>query len=126
MILRTGIDLVEIDRLENLSELIRTRFEQRIYTPQEIEDSGGNMASLAGRFAVKEAVSKALGSGIGEVSWQEIEVVRAGSGEPNLVLHGNARRLAEQAGLTSWSISISHTKTHAVAMAVALGEGPGL
>jgi len=122
LILRTGVDLVEISRLENISELVRTRFLQRIFTTQELTETGDNLASLAGRFAAKEAVAKALGCGIGEVSWQEIEVHRSLGGEPHLELHGNARRRSDDQGLSLWSISISHTQTHAVAVAVAIGQ----
>jgi holo-[acyl-carrier protein] synthase len=124
MLLRTGIDLIEIARLENLDEKIKPRFLKRVFTQAELEEVGANSASLAGRFAVKEAVAKALGTGIGEISWQEIEVHRGPLGEPLLELHGNALRMAEQLCLGDWSISISHTHTHAVALAVALGKEP--
>jgi holo-[acyl-carrier protein] synthase len=122
LILRTGVDLVEISRLENISQLVRTRFLQRIFTAQELVDAGENLASLAGRFAAKEAVAKALGCGIGEVSWQEIEILRSLGGEPLLELHGNARRLSDDHGFSNWSISISHTQRYAVAVAVAIGQ----
>ena len=122
MPLRTGVDLVEIARLDNMSAQIRPRFYQRIFTPREINEVGASTASLAGRFAAKEAVAKALGCGIGKVSWQEIEIRRGPDGEPLLELHGNARRLAEELCLTTWSISISHTQSHAVAFAVATGD----
>ena len=118
-ILRTGIDLVEIHRLSGLRPEIRQRFLDRVFTPREQADAGNSDASLAGRFAVKEAVSKALGTGIGALGWQQIEVVRGLHGEPVLHLYGNARVEAERQGLTVWSISISHTRTYAVAVAVA-------
>jgi holo-[acyl-carrier protein] synthase len=125
MLLRTGIDLIEVSRLENLSEQIRPRFLRRVFTDQELQETESSPTSLAGRFAAKEAVAKALGTGIGEVSWQDIEIHRGSSGEPCLELHGRASELAKELCLTSWSISISHTQTHAVAMAVALSEnGP--
>ena len=79
------------------------------------------MASLAVRFAVKEAVAKALGTGIGEMTWVEIEVVSDELGRPELVLHGAAKRLADELGLLEWSISLSHTETHAIGFAVAIG-----
>jgi holo-[acyl-carrier protein] synthase len=120
--LRTGIDIVEINRLAEVNPAIRRRFLIRVYTPLELEQVGGSDASLAGRFAAKEAVSKVLGSGIGPVSWQDIEIQRGPAGAPVLHLHGRASLLAEKLGLTQWSISISHSKTYAIAMAVAMGE----
>ena len=122
VILRTGIDIVEISRLAEVNPAIRRRFLIRVYTPLELEQIGGSDASLAGRFAAKEAVSKVLGSGIGFVSWQYIEIQRGPAGAPLLKLHGHASLLAEKLGLTQWSVSISHSKTQAIAMAVALGE----
>ena len=119
--LRTGIDMIEIERLETLNPNIRQRFLNRVYTPGELEDSADVPASLAGRFAAKEAVAKALGCGIGPVAWKEIEIRRGEQGEPVLELHGNARQMADQLGLSTWSISISHTRTHATAVAVAIG-----
>jgi holo-[acyl-carrier protein] synthase len=121
-ILRTGVDLVEIERLSGLSPEIYQRFLQRVFTNRELSEAGDSPASLAGRFAVKEAVSKVLGTGIGSLGWQQIEVERGPAGEPILHLYGNALLQAEQLGLTLWSISISHTRTHAVAVAVAMGQ----
>ena len=119
-ILRTGIDLVEIDRLTNLRPEIRERFLARVFTARELSEAGCSDASLAGRFAVKEAVAKAMGTGIGVLGWQQIEIERGEKGEPVLHLYGSAQDEAERQGLALWSISISHTKTHAVAVAVAL------
>jgi holo-[acyl-carrier protein] synthase len=121
MELRNGVDLLEIERLQKAIEKHGERFLARIYTLAERELCNGNTASLAARFAAKEAVSKALGSGLGKVAWTDIEVLRAESGAPTLHLHGNARALADELGLTQWSISLSHTHEYAVAMAVALG-----
>lgn len=122
MNLRTGIDLIEINRLSGLKPSVRPRFLKRVFTPRELAEAGDSDIHLAGRFAAKEAVSKALGTGIGQVSWQEIEIQRDKSGEPVLRLHGNAKRLAEAQGLTIWSVSISHSDAYAVALAV--GTGP--
>jgi holo-[acyl-carrier protein] synthase len=124
MNLRTGIDLIEISRLGNLQAEIRTRFLKRVYTAKELAEAGNSNATLAGRFAAKEAVAKALGTGIGPVSWQDIEIVQGGSKEPVLILHGPAQRLAKEQQLVTWSISISHNQTYAVAVAVAIGESP--
>ena len=122
--LRTGIDLIEIERLAQINPAIRTRFLQRVYTPRELALCAGSPASLAGRFAAKEAVAKALGVGIGPVRWQEIEILTGEAGQPVLELHGNARRIAGEQGLAVWSISISHSRTQAVAIAVATGNNP--
>jgi holo-[acyl-carrier protein] synthase len=122
MKLRTGIDLVEISRLENLDPAIKQRFLERVFTPIELSEAGSSSQSLAGRFAVKEAVAKALGCGIGAVGWKSIEVRRGPQGEPVLTLCGKAQELALQLGLAEWSISISHTATHAVGLAVAAGQ----
>ncbi len=122
MILRTGVDIVEIARLDNLQPGIRARFLKRVFTPGELEDAGPRTEFLAGRFAAKEAVAKALGCGIGPVSWQEIEVRRGPNGEPLLALHGAAQAEAERQGLVDWSLSISHSKEVAVAMVVAMGR----
>jgi holo-[acyl-carrier protein] synthase len=124
LILRTGIDLIEIDRLADLNPRIRARFLERVYTPAELTSCGAVNASLAGRFAAKEAVAKALGTGIGPVRWQDIEICDGPQGEPQLKLHGAASQIAADLGLDTWSISISHTATHAVAMAAALGQAP--
>jgi holo-[acyl-carrier protein] synthase len=120
--LRSGIDLVEIARLAGVDPAIRERFLMRIFTAQELEDGQDSNLHLAGRFAAKEAVAKALGCGIGPVSWQEIEIRRGQAGEPVLVLYGKAQQIAGDLGLTTWSVSISHTKEYALAMAVACGE----
>ncbi|NSW52879.1 MAG: holo-ACP synthase [Anaerolineae bacterium] len=122
MNLRTGIDLVEISRFGDLREDLRARFIERVFTEAEITLCHGRDERLAGRFAVKEAVAKALGCGIGAVSWQEIEILRGEQGEPLLILHGKAQVLAEELGLVEWSVSISHTHLHAVGLAVGLGE----
>jgi holo-[acyl-carrier protein] synthase len=120
-ILRTGIDLVEIERLEQLDEAIRARFLRRVFTELELAQAGQSYASLAGRFAVKEAVAKALGCGISAIGWQSIEVQRGAEGEPLLVLSGKALEIAQSLGIQQWAISISHSHTQAAAVAVGLG-----
>jgi len=122
MKLATGVDLVEIERIQETIERYGERFLERIYTPQELSKVGKNTASLAARFAAKEAVAKALGTGIGAVRWQEIEVLQGPDREPLLRLHGAARQRADALGLNTWSVSLSHTSTHAIAMVVATGE----
>jgi holo-[acyl-carrier protein] synthase len=121
MRLATGIDLLEIDRMRVAIAIHGERFLHRVFTSLELEANTQKVESLAGRFSAKEAVAKALGCGIGDVSWREIEVLRAESGAPQLILHGAAKRIAEDQGLTNWSLSLSHSKCHAVAMVVAMG-----
>ncbi len=121
MSLRVGTDLVEIARLEQVIARHGERFLQRIYTPQELEDCAGKLPSLAARWAAKEAVAKALGTGIGPVAFREIEVRRGPQREPILHLHGNAAALAADLGLTEWALSLSHTDRYAVAMVAAVG-----
>ena len=120
--LATGVDLVEINRLQEAIERHGDRFLQRIFTGQELQEVRGNLPSLAARFAAKEAVAKALGTGIGAVNWREVEVLRGAERQPVLRLHGAANHLADELGLQHWSLSLSHTFTHAIAMVVALGE----
>ncbi len=119
--LRTGVDLIEIERFTSSYLRYKQRLLQRIFTPTELQENGENMASLAARFAAKEAVAKAFGTGIGHVTWQEIEICRGRSGEPMLLLHGAAKQLAESQHLDTWSLSLSHSQTHAIAFVVALG-----
>ncbi|MEW5868026.1 MAG: holo-ACP synthase [Chloroflexota bacterium] len=122
MKLASGVDLLEIERMQTAIVRHGEHFLQRVFTPAELAEVGANPASLAARFAAKEAVAKALGTGIGPVSWQEVEVLRGPARQPVLHLHGSAARLAAEQGLTLWSISLSHTQAHALAQVVALGE----
>jgi holo-[acyl-carrier protein] synthase len=120
-VIRAGIDLVRVERLAELDPAIRARFIRRVFTPAEQAQADGRDESLAGLFAAKEAVSKALGCGIGQISWQEIEILRESSGEPRLILHGAAKTLADQKGLLQWSVSITHEGGMAAAVALAAG-----
>lgn len=120
-VLSSGVDIVEVARIARAMERHGERFGARFFTAQELDYCDGRAERLAGRFAVKEAVAKALGTGIGDVSWTEIEVRCDGRGRPELVLHGRARDLSAQRGLAHWSISLSHTKTYAVGFAVGSG-----
>ncbi len=119
--LRTGIDLIEIKRVREAIARYGNRLLDRIYTTTELEQMMNNTASLAARFAAKEAVSKALGTGIGAIGWHDIEILHGTCGEPVLHLTGNARQAAQELGLTQWAISLSHTDTYALASVVACG-----
>ena len=91
---------------------------QRIYTEGELQFSKGRIPQLAGRFAAKEAVMKALGTGTRGVSWLEIEVVRARGQAPQIQLQGRAANRAQKMGLLKFSISISHSRDYAIAMVI--------
>ncbi len=122
MKLSTGVDIIEIERIQDSITRNGARFLERVYTANELALCGEDSASLAARFAAKEAVAKALGCGIGDVHWQEIEILRDEARAPVLHLYGAAQELADQLGLKTWSLSLSHTKTHAVAFVVAVGK----
>ncbi|GIV76416.1 holo-ACP synthase [Litorilinea aerophila] len=122
--LRTGVDMMEIERLRQAVDRHGARFLQRVFTPGELADCGPRMESLAGRFAAKEAVAKALGTGIWRagIQWTDIEVRRdEATGAPQLLLHGAAARRAQELGLREWSLSLSHDRERVIALVVALG-----
>ncbi len=121
--LAVGIDIVELDRIAVAVARWGDRFLRRVYTPAELAYCGRRIASLAARWAAKEAVSKALGCGWLEVGWAEIEVERSPTGQPRVRLHGRAQAHAQRLGLTKWSLSLSHSRDYAVAMAIATGQG---
>lgn len=121
MNLSTGVDLIEISRIRDAIERHGERFVARIYTEAEQLECNGRVASLAARFAAKEAAAKALGCGIGDVSWLDIEVRGDEARAPHLYLHGEGERLAKKLGLLNWSVSLSHSETQAIAFVVALG-----
>lgn len=120
--IRTGVDLMEIYRMEAVIERHGDRFLQRIFTAKELGLFRHRIQSLAARFAAKEAVAKALRTGIGQVEWVHIEILSGPNNEPVLFLHEKAKAVAEEIGLHTWSISLSHTHEHAVAMVVAVGD----
>lgn len=120
--LRTGIDLIEVTRIQSSLAQYGERFTRKVYTEREIIYCAGRVTSLAARFAAKEAVSKLLGVGIQHrdgVDWREIEVVSAENGDPTVKLHGKAERRAHELGLNEIALSFSHTHEHAIAFVVA-------
>ena len=119
--LRTGVDIIDIGRVERALARHGHAFLQRVYTPAEIELYKQRTQSLAARWAAKEAVAKALGTGIGPVGWQEIEVLEDALRAPILRLSGRAAARAQALGLTQWAISLSHTQELATAFVVASG-----
>jgi len=122
MKLKTGVDLIAIERIAGVHQRHGDRFLQRIYTPIEIEQSRGKAPELAVRFAAKEAASKALGTGIGIISWKEAEVYSRPSGEPTIRLYGSALRISQAMGYTTWAVSLSHSREMAIAVVTVLGE----
>ena len=121
--LRTGVDLIEIERIRTAIARHGDRFLTRVYTSAELLHCQGRTESLAGRFAAKEAVAKALGTGIWRqgIDWKTIEVLRdPESGAPQLHLHDAAAHHAERLGLTEWSISLSHDRERVIAFVVAM------
>jgi holo-[acyl-carrier protein] synthase len=122
-IVAIGLDLARIDRLEAVYARHRDRFLERIFTAGErsyCDKRASRMASYTGRFAVKEAVMKALGTGWSSgVTWREIEVVRESGSAPKLVLHGMTARVAETKGIHRFHITITHDGGIAAAVAIA-------
>jgi len=121
MLLKTGIDLIEIDRFSQAYERHGERLLTRLFTDQERRETQERIESLAARFAAKEAVSKALGTGIGAVEWKEIEIIRGEAQEPMIRLHGKAEDLAKKMGLVTWAVSLTHNRDLAIASVVASG-----
>jgi holo-[acyl-carrier protein] synthase len=97
--LRTGVDIIEIDRIREGIDRHGERFYQRFFTQRERDYCEDRLTSLAARFAAKEAVGKAFGTGIGDIRWVEIEIVCDQRGKPELILHGDAARLSEELGI---------------------------
>ncbi|NDJ60365.1 MAG: holo-[acyl-carrier-protein] synthase [Chloroflexi bacterium] len=118
--LRCGIDMIENHRIEAGIARFGDRFLNRFFTPAELADCGDTVQRLAARFAAKEAVAKALGTGIGVVRWRDIEIRRDALGRPVLHLHGPAAQVAAMQGLTQWDVSLTHTHTYASAICVAM------
>lgn len=123
-VIAIGLDLVDLDRIELALSRSGKSFAERVCTPGELEYCFARqnpVPSLAARFAAKEAVSKALGTGVGaSCGLQDVEVVLSSSGAPNIVLHGAARRTADEMGIGGWSLSLTHSRTAAAAVALAL------
>ena len=121
IMLRTGVDLIEVERVAAAMARYGERFTRRVFTDGEIAYCAGRPTSLAARFAAKEAASKMLGVGIQHrdgVDWREIEIVSAANGDPSLRLYGKAARRADELGVTTIALSFSHTREHAIAFVV--------
>ncbi|MFN2199807.1 MAG: holo-ACP synthase [Caldilineaceae bacterium] len=122
--IRTGIDLVDVDRLQASVDRFGDRFLLRVFTPAELRICNGRPSSLAARFAAKEAVAKALGTGLWRcgIQWTDIEILNDPvSREPHLYLHRAAAERSREMGVVEWSISLTHTGNSAVAFTVGIG-----
>ena len=119
--LAVGVDVVEIDRIAQMVERFGERFLQRIYTPAEQAYCAGRAADLAARFAAKEAISKAMGTGMSGLRWTDLEVVVDERGHPSVCLHGPAQARAKALGWQQCVISLSHSRGLAIAVVVAQG-----
>lgn len=123
-LLRSGVDICSVARIKDVYQKFGEKFLRRILTEKEaayVKSSSHHLITrLAARFAAKEAMLKVLGTGIVGVGWHEVEVSRAPSGEPSIVLHGRAKIHAERLGLSKISLSMSHEKEYAVAFIVAM------
>lgn len=122
--IRGGVDRVELEEFRRIVGAGGDRFLATVYTLDEREHCGGRIEKLATRFAAKEAATKALGTGIRGVSLREIEVVTMPSGQPVLRLHDRAQSRAAAMGITSISVSLTHTSVVAEAFVVALASEP--
>lgn len=125
MILGTGIDIIEIRRIQRIVNK-RKRFLLRFFTIKEQEyfqQKGKNrIESIAGYFSAKEAIVKSMGTGFSGFKWQDIEVVKLPQGQSKVILWGKAQEEANKRGIEDIALSISHCKEYAVAQAIAMGN----
>jgi holo-[acyl-carrier protein] synthase len=120
-----GTDIIEIERVRRAFERSGVRFLEKIFTPGERSYCDGRkdrFSSYAARFAAKEAVLKALGTGMVGCGLSDVEVTRLAGGRPEIVLHGAAAAIADEKGISAVLISISHNREQAVAFAIATGK----
>ena len=113
-----GIDMIEVDRVRKVYEKHGQRFLARIFTQNEIQQCQGKITRLAGRFAAKEAISKALGTGMRGIKWREMEIVQLCSGRPSVRLHGFAKQRATQLSLSAFDVSIADLAHLSIAIAI--------
>jgi holo-[acyl-carrier protein] synthase len=121
-----GIDAIEIERSQRALDRFGERFLRRVYTERERERYRDRVSELAARFAAKEATSKALGTGIRGIRWREMEVMPNARGKPILILHGRAAERAERLGLVAFDVSLTHTRSDALAFVVAWRGGTSI
>ena len=116
--LTCGVDLLLLKRFQSVLDRHRDRFLKRIYTEREIDYCRDRTPELAARFAGKEAVMKALGTGVRGVRWREIEILANARGKPVVILHGGAERRSREIGLDRIEISLTHERTMVCAFAI--------
>jgi holo-[acyl-carrier protein] synthase len=124
MVIAHGIDLVDFPRIEEMVARHDKRFLDKVFTAAEqayAEANRNGVEKLAGRFAAKEAVLKLLGTGWrGKIAWTDIEVVNTATGQPEVRLSGEVKKIADKLGIAQISVSITHTANFAIASAVAM------
>ena len=127
-IIGTGVDIVETARIRDSLDKFGERFLNRCFWPGEVAYCNGMKfpaLHFAARFAAKEAISKAFGTGIGhQLGWKDMEIRKRDSGEPYVALHGKGEELAKARGVTDVFVSLSHCKDYAAAQAVIVGRPP--
>jgi holo-[acyl-carrier protein] synthase len=114
-LINVGIDIIEIKRIQNVKSRYPSRFLKKIFTENEIIYCRNRSPQLAARFAAKEAMMKALGTGIRGVGWKDVEVIRYRGQAPQIKLSGRGKKVGERIGLKNTSLSISHSREYAVA-----------
>ena len=117
-----GVDLVRVARVEEVVNKFGDRFLHRVFTEGELAyclASVHKFERLAGRFAAKEAASKALGTGLVGVGWKEFEIINLASGKPTITLYGRAEEKAQGLGLGRWEVTLAHEREYAVAVVAA-------
>jgi holo-[acyl-carrier protein] synthase len=121
-----GTDIIECERIDRMIERHGSHFVDRVFTMREIQyctDRKSSDQHFAGRWAAKEAVLKALGTGwISGIAWTDVEVVNENNGKPQIELHGGAKKIADEKQISEIQISISHCKSHAIAFAAAVDK----
>jgi holo-[acyl-carrier protein] synthase len=121
-----GTDIIECERIDRMIQRHGSHFVDRVFTKQEIQyctDRKSSDQHFAGRWAAKESVLKALGTGwISGIAWTDVEVVNENTGKPQIKLHGGAKKIATEKKITEIHISISHCKSHAIAFATAIAK----
>jgi len=122
-----GIDIVEVVRIEQMIDAHGSRFLDRCFTKAEQSYSSQRRRQaehLAGRFAAKEAILKALGTGLRNgIAWTDAQVLKGPLGQPKVALLGRCKQIADEMNIQEWWISISHVASHATASAICLAEG---
>src|SRR6478672_2976894 len=115
MEMAVGVDVIQISRVQKVLERHPERFLRRVFTPEEVAFCRGRVRELAARFAAKEAVMKALGTGARGLAWREIEVLPNRRGKPLIFLHGLAKQRGENIGLRGIDVSLTHEGDLAIA-----------